>query len=136
MKIIMPFGKKIVAPCDGEIVLAVTGVKDNIPGEMNSFHGGGNTVIMKTLNHEFLVFCHFKNHSIKVKEGQKIKKGAVLGLCGNSGDSSEPHLHFHIQNSEDMNIATGVKCYFDSLIVNGQPQSDYSPVKGDIIQSQ
>lgn len=129
------FGKKIIAPCGGEIVLSVDGIKDNIPSEMNSFHVGGNTIILKTANSEYLVFCHFKNHSIKVKEGQKIKEGQLLGLCGNSGHSSEPHLHFHIQDAEDMNIATGIKCYFDKLIVNGKIKTDYSPIKGDIISS-
>lgn len=76
------FGQEILAPCKGEIILSVDGIKDNIPGEMNSFHVGGNTVILKTVNNEYLVFCHFKNYSIKVKEGQKIKQGQVLGLCG------------------------------------------------------
>lgn len=129
------FAKEILAPCDGKIILSVDGIKDNNPNEMNSFHVGGNTVILKTANNEYLVFCHFKNHSIKVKEGQETKQGELLGLCGNSGHSSEPHLHFHIQNVEDMNIATGVKCYFDKLIVNGQLKNDYSPIKSDIIKS-
>ena len=57
----------------------------------------------------FLFFAHFKQNSIRVKQGQIIKQGELLGLCGNSGNSSEPHLHFHIQNVENMNIATGVK---------------------------
>ena len=123
------FGKELKAPCDGEVVLAVDGVKDNKPGEMNPVWAPGNTVIIKTVNNEYLFFAHFKNHSIQVKEGQKVKQGTALGLCGNSGNSSEPHLHFHIQNAEDMNIATGVKCYFDHLIVNGQLKTDYSPIK-------
>jgi len=95
----------------------------------------GNTVIIKTQNNEYLFFAHFKQHSIKVQQGQKVKQGQLLGLCGNSGNSSEPHLHFHIQNVEDMNIATGVKCYFDKIIVNGREKTDYSPIKGDEIKN-
>jgi len=128
------FGKEIFAPCDGEIVLVVDGVKDNVPGNLNPIYIPGNTVIIKTENDEYLFFAHFKQHSIKVKEGQKIAQGALLGLCGNSGNSSEAHLHFHIQNTEDMNIATGIKCYFDKLEINGQLFIDYSPVKGDKIK--
>jgi murein DD-endopeptidase MepM/ murein hydrolase activator NlpD len=90
-------------------------------------------VILKTVNNEFLVFCHFRHHSIKVQEGQKVKQGQLLGLCGNSGHSSEPHLHFHIQNVENMDKATGVKCYFDNLYVNDKLKTDYSPVKGDVV---
>lgn len=130
------FSKEILAPCDGEIVLAVDGIKDNIPGVFNPIYIPGNTVIIKTANNEYLFFAHFKQHSIVVKQGQKVKQGEVLGLCGNSGNSSEPHLHFHIQNVEDMNVATGVKCYFDKLIVNGQLKNDYSPIQKDKIKSQ
>ncbi len=130
------FAKELLAPCDGEIVLVVEGIKDNIPAVFNPIYIPGNTVIIKTANNEYLFFAHFKQHSITVKQGQKVKQGEVLGLCGNSGNSSEPHLHFHIQNVEDMNIATGVKCYFDKLIVNGQLRNDYSPVKKDKIKSQ
>jgi hypothetical protein len=130
------FGKELTAPCDGEIVMAVDGVKDNIPGVMNPMMALGNCVILKTDNNEFLFFAHFKNHSIQVKEGQKVKQGQLLGLCGNTGNSSEPHLHFHIQNVENINIATGVKCYFDKIIVNGQLKSDYSPIQKDKISNQ
>ncbi len=128
------FGKELIAPSDGEIVLVVDGVKDNKPGELNPIYVPGNTVIIKTANNEYLFFAHFKQHSIKVKQGDKVKQGQLLGLCGNSGNSSEPHLHFHIQNVEDMNIATGVKCYFEKLTVNGEIKTDYSPIKGDKIK--
>ncbi len=129
------FGKELLAPCDGEVVLVVDGVKDNVPGEFNAMNVPGNTVIIKTDNNEYLFFAHFKQHSIKVKQGQKIKQGELLGLCGNSGNSSEPHLHFHIQNTENMNVATGVKCYFDNIVVNGAPKTDYSPVKSEKIRN-
>jgi murein DD-endopeptidase MepM/ murein hydrolase activator NlpD len=129
------FGKELYAPCDGEVVLVVDGVKDNKPGVLNPIYIPGNTVVIRTMNNEYLYFAHFKQQSIKVTQGQKVKQGQLLGLCGNSGNSSEPHLHFHIQNVEDMNAATGVKCYFDKLIVNGQTKGDYSPIKGDKIKA-
>ena len=129
------FGKELIAPCDAEVVLAVDGIKDNIPGELNPIYVPGNTVILKTENNEFLFFAHFKQNSIVVKQGQKVKQGELLGLCGNSGNSSEAHLHFHIQNVEDMNKATGAKCYFDEIIVNGKTKNDYSPIKGDKIEN-
>ena len=129
------FGKEIIAPCDGEVVLVVDGIKDNVPGEMNPIYVPGNTVIIKAATNEYLLFAHFKHYSIVVKEGQKVSKGQLLGLCGNSGNSSEPHLHFHIQNVENMMSATGIKCYFDNILVNGLPKSDYSPVKGDKIRN-
>ena len=129
------FGKEVIAPCNGEVVLVVDGVKDNMPGTLNPIYVPGNTVIIKTANNEYLFFAHFKQHSIVVKQGQKVTQGQLLGLCGNSGNSSEPHLHFHIQNVEDINIATGVKCYFDIIQVNGQTKNDYSPIQKDKIKN-
>lgn len=130
------FGKPIMAPCDGEVVLVVDGIKDNKPSLTNPNYVPGNTVIIRTADDEYLFFAHFKQHSIKVKQGQKVKQGKLLGLCGNSGNSSEPHLHFHIQNIEDMNMATGVKCYFNKIWVNGELKKGYSPIKGDKIRNE
>lgn len=129
------FGKEIIAPCDAEVVLVVDGVKDNVPGVFNPIYVPGNTVIIKAAENEYLFFAHFKQHTIKVKQGEKVKQGQVLGLCGNTGNSSEPHIHFHIQNVEDMTEATGVKCYFSKLMVNGNIQTDYSPVQHDKIKN-
>ena len=128
------FGKELYAPCEGEVVLVVDGVKDNVPGSLNPIYIPGNTVILKTTNGEYVFFAHFKQHSIVVKQGQKVSNGELLGLCGNSGNSSEPHLHFHLQNVEDMVKATGAKCFFEQIKVNGVTKSDYSPVKGDNIE--
>jgi len=129
------FGKELIAPADGEVVLVVDGIKDNKPGTMNPLYVPGNTVIIKTENNEYLFFAHFKQHSIKVKQGDRITQGQTLGLCGNSGNSSEPHLHFHIQNMEDMNQAIGIKCYFEAIHVNGELKKDYSPVKSERIRN-
>lgn len=130
------FGKELIAPCDAEVVLSVDGIKDNIPGELNPIYIPGNTVILKTENNEFLFFAHFKQNSIVVKQGQKVKQGELLGLCGNSGNSSEAHLHFHIQNIEDMNKATGAKSYFSEILVNGKLKKDYSPIKREKVKNE
>jgi len=102
---------------------------------MNRDYVSGNTVILKTENNEYLFFGHFKQHSITVKQGQKIKLGMLLGLCGNSGNSSEPHLHFHAQNKEEMFKSTGIKCFFSNILVNGITKENYSPIKGDKVKN-
>ena len=95
----------------------------------------GNSVIIKTDNNEFLFFAHFIKNSIVVSEGQIVKQGDLLGLCGNSGNSSEPHLHFHIQNVEDMIEATGAKAYFENILVDGRLKRDYSPIRKEKIKN-
>ncbi len=129
------FGQPLIAPCDAKIIAVVEGVKDNIPGEMNPEQLTGNSIVLKTATNEYLLLAHFKLNSIKVKVGESVKKGQLLGQCGNSGNSSEAHLHFHIQNQEKLVGASGFKCYFEKLMVNGVMKTDYSPVKDERIKN-
>lgn len=129
------FGKDLVAACDSRVIMVVDGIPDNVPGVMNPMFVTGNTVLLQTANNEFIIYAHFKKHSILVKEGQTVKKGEVLGLCGNSGNSNQPHLHFHIQNVADMNVATGAKVYFEKIRVNGVEKKENSPIKTEIIEN-
>ena len=133
------YGQEIIAPAGGTVTDVIDGVRDNIPGKMNTYNVTGNSVIIQTENNEYLVFAHFKQGSIKVKVGDKVRTGQLLGLCGNSGHSSEPHLHFHIQDTYDINEAKGIKCYFKEVKVrtNGgkeEIKKDYSPVKDDLVK--
>ncbi len=129
------FGQKLIAPCDAKVMAVVESVIDNVPGEMNPEQLTGNSVVLQTATGEYLLLAHFKLNSIKVKPGEAVKKGQLLGQCGNSGNSSEPHLHFHIQNQEKLAGASGFKCHFEKLIVNGKIKTDYSPVKGERIKN-
>lgn len=129
------FGKEIIAPCDAKVVKVVNGVADNIPGELNPRELTGNTVVLETLNNEYVLLAHLKDASIVVREGQFVKQGELLGLCGNSGNSTEPHLHLSLQNTKDMEASTGAKLYFESIVVNGEDKEDYLPVKEDFIKN-
>ena len=129
------FGKEIIAPCDAKVVKVITGVEDNIPGELNPEQLTGNTIVLETSNKEYILFAHLKHQSIVVREGQFIRQGALLAQCGNSGNTSEPHLHLSLQNTLDMNIATGGKLYFEKILVNGELQRVYLPVKGDVVKN-
>ena len=125
------FGKELIAPCDGEVAVAIDGIKDNVPGRKNKLYVPGNAVILKCGKGKYYFLAHLKNGSVKVKQGQNVKQGQVVGLCGNSGNASEPHLHFHLQDREDMIKAVGKKCFFDKIRVNGQVKKNHSPIKGE-----
>ncbi|MEM7186527.1 MAG: peptidoglycan DD-metalloendopeptidase family protein [Bacteroidota bacterium] len=127
------FGKPLYAVCDAEVVKVVTGVIDNRPTQMNPNQAFGNYVVLKTDRDEYIFYAHFQYESIAVSEGQQVKQGQYLGNCGNSGNSSEAHLHLHIQDGPNALNDIGVRCYFESVLVNGTLQTDYSPVKGDRI---
>ncbi|MFC5603748.1 M23 family metallopeptidase [Sporosarcina koreensis] len=108
------FGKEYLAPADGMVVKVENSVKDNTPvGRMNDKQPFGNYVILDHGNKEFSYLVHFKHQSIVVKEGDQVKKGDLLGLVGNSGHSSEPHIHFHVADSPDPMTSKSINITFD-----------------------
>ena len=131
------FGRDVLAPADGTVTEVIQGVRDNTPGSMNPYSGVGNCVIIQHRGDEVSVLAHFKQGTIKVKAGDKVKRGQLLGQCGNSGNSSEPHIHYHLQHSPVLQDGLGIRCVFSQVVVtkNGktETQTNYSPVKGDII---
>jgi hypothetical protein len=131
------FGREIYAPADGVILEAIDGVRDNQPGVMNRYSLVGNCVLVEHRTNEISVLAHFQRGSVAVKAGDLVKRGQLLGRCGNSGNSSEPHLHYHLQHSPIFQDALGIKVLFQQLgaTTNGRSETktDYSPVKGDLI---
>ncbi|MFD2118101.1 peptidoglycan DD-metalloendopeptidase family protein [Paenibacillus yanchengensis] len=97
------FGDEIVAPADGTVVRVVDGIVDNVPvGVLNEKEPAGNVVVIEHMPGEYSYLAHLKQKSIVVKEGQQVKRGEIIGHLGNSGNSSEPHLHFHVADGHDL----------------------------------
>ncbi|MBN1588264.1 MAG: peptidoglycan DD-metalloendopeptidase family protein [Pirellulales bacterium] len=132
------FGRPVLAPADGVVAEVIDGVRDNTPGSMNPYSAVGNAVIIRHRKHEVSVLAHFQQGTICVKRGERVKQGQVLGLCGNSGNSSEAHIHYHFQNTPILQDGTGIKCYFDRVRVlrDGKTESKkhYSPVRNDLVE--
>ncbi|MGB5360676.1 MAG: peptidoglycan DD-metalloendopeptidase family protein [Eudoraea sp.] len=129
------FGEDIIAPCDARVVKVIDGVPDNIPGETNEQQLTGNTIVLRTDRDEYVLLAHLMKGSIFVEEGQDIRKGEILAKCGNSGNSTEAHLHISLQNAPDMEDSIGAKLFFDRIEVNGEIRLDYLPVKEDFISN-
>ena len=131
------FGREILAPADGIVTDVINGVRDNVPGSMNPYSALGNAVFIQHREHEVSVLAHLKLGSITVKAGDRVKKGQIIALCGNSGNSSEPHLHYHLQNTPVIQDGTGIKCYFLKVNVTKDGKEElkinYSPIKDEII---
>jgi murein DD-endopeptidase MepM/ murein hydrolase activator NlpD len=129
------FGQEILAPAAGTVKVVIRGVPDNAPSSMNPYSALGNAVIISHRENEVSVLAHLKEGSIRVEPGEQVAKGQVIGLCGNSGNSSEPHLHYHLQNTPVIQDGTGIKCMFEKVKVtrDGKTESreNYSPVKDD-----
>jgi murein DD-endopeptidase MepM/ murein hydrolase activator NlpD len=109
------YGKKVLAVKDGTVVNVRGDMAENVPGETtNVATPGGNVVIIDHGNNQFGYYAHLKPFTVTVKVGARVKAGEVLGEVGNSGDSPEPHLHFHVMTNADPNEADGVPVVFEN----------------------
>lgn len=128
------WAQPIHAPVDGTVEVSVDGVPDNVPGEMNEHMVSGNCLMIRA-KAGVVVLCHFKNGSVTKKKGDVVKAGDILGLCGNSGNSSEPHLHFHIQSEAGFVRGVAMRPVFREILASGVIRKNYSPRKGDRISN-
>ncbi len=131
------YGREVLAPGDGKVIEVIDGVHENEPGSMNPYSMVGNCVMIEHRENEVSVLCHLQPGSIQVKVGDRVKRGQPLGKCGNSGNSSEPHIHYHLQHSPILQDGLGIKPVFQKVVVNRDGKTEiktnYSPLKGDII---
>jgi hypothetical protein len=112
------FGDSIFAPANGLIYA----ISDNHPTQpiyqgVDSINPAGNYIQIKIGLNQHLFLAHLKAGTIKVGVGDTIKVGTFLALAGNSGNTSYPHLHLHIQNSAILNdsSATGLPFIFNNI---------------------
>lgn len=89
------FGDTLYAPCDGLVARAYSDDPDNIPPNMDRGPKNTNQVLLETPGY-YVFMGHLKKGSVVVKEGQYVKQGDPLGCVGNSGFSTEPHLHIQV----------------------------------------
>jgi murein DD-endopeptidase MepM/ murein hydrolase activator NlpD len=100
----LAYGVDALAVADATVVAVKDGIPENVPGPTSRAVPitletvGGNHVVLDLGGGRFAFYAHLQPGSLRVKPGDRVKTGQVLGLVGNSGNSTEPHLHFHIRN--------------------------------------
>jgi murein DD-endopeptidase MepM/ murein hydrolase activator NlpD len=129
------FGAEVIAPADGVIARVVDGVPDLPPGEADPYVIPGNHVVIDHKNGEWSFLCHFKEGSICVRENELVLRGAVLGLCGNSGNTSEPHIHYHLADDPVLHRGNGLPAPFSDLLVDGVRAERAEPERGRAVES-
>lgn len=100
------FRKPVLSPIRGRVVRVVDGLADNPVGETDRLHNWGNLVLLKDERGFHVEISHFANGSIRVEEGGWVERGALLGLCGNSGYSPQPHIHVQVQYTDQLGAPT------------------------------
>ncbi len=136
------WGREVIAPADGVVVYARNDVPDQPrPGTVDTsihehlpnpgYAGPGNNVLLDHGNSEYSSLGHMQHGSVRVKTGDRVKSGDVVGLAGNS-NSPIPHLHYQLTNGEHLFRADGLPSRFEnsSLDLLGTPIKIATPKRG------
>ncbi|MEA2447257.1 MAG: hypothetical protein QOK47_894, partial [Actinomycetota bacterium] len=116
------YGAEAVAVAPGEVVATRNDMSENTlpntrPGVSRN-ELAGNHVVLDLGDGRFALYAHFQPGSVTVEPGDHVESGQVLGLVGNSGNSSEPHLHFHLMDGSGGDSALeadGLPYVFDNF---------------------
>ncbi len=123
------YGMDLLAPADGEVVE----VRNESPDSLLLGHGKadcsardirGNYILIRHADKEYGLLAHLKPGSICVKAGETVKRGQCVAKCGNSGNTSEPHLHFHLQEGISFYTSAGLPIEF--IGINSFPAPNYA----------
>ncbi|MDJ1134207.1 M23 family metallopeptidase [Streptomyces iconiensis] len=119
------FGRPLLAPADGVVVATAGGQRDHLsrmslPAFLFLYLEGfirglgwpshllGNHIVLNLGDGVYAAFAHLRRGSLEVAVGDRVSAGQQIAECGNSGNSSEPHLHFQLMNGPDVMTAQGV----------------------------
>jgi len=118
------YGARLLAVRAGTIVSVLDGLPERVPGQLPTDttlrNATGNHVILDVGGGYFVFYAHMRPGSIRVRLGQRVRQGQVLGLLGNSGNSSAPHLHLHVMDSPSA-LGSQPRAYvYGRLVVRGR----------------
>jgi murein DD-endopeptidase MepM/ murein hydrolase activator NlpD len=119
------FGKDVMAPAAGIVAYARDDVPDNpASGNQNMdkllalpdspWGVAGNCVVIDHGNGEWSLLAHMKKGSVKVKKGDRLKQGEIVGQLGNSGATTGPHLHYHLMDGPKILLSDGLPARFEN----------------------
>ena len=109
------YGQTIYSPCAGTVIDVVSNLPDLKPPQTDEQHKTGNHVVMECQGVR-LVLAHMQKGSPTVKTGQTIIEGLAIGKVGNSGNTTQPHLHIHaVKAGQSIEDGQGVP-----LLINGK----------------
>jgi murein DD-endopeptidase MepM/ murein hydrolase activator NlpD len=123
----LAYGQKVIAVRDAYVVSVLDGLPDRLPGKLPTDttlqNVTGNHVILALGGGLFAFYAHLKAGSIRVREDDRVRRGQVLALTGNSGNTSGAHLHFHVMDSASALAGEGVPYVIDAFTVQGRVRS-------------
>ncbi len=134
------YGRPILAAADGEVVQ----IEDRIGDAPWVGYGFcdflarsfiGNYVMIRHAEGEYGLYAHLIQGSVEVQPSDSVEAGDQIGQCGHSGHSSEPHLHFHLQDSPDFFEGMGLPVRFRSIEIDGRTVEGASVQAGQRVRN-
>jgi hypothetical protein len=110
------FGADVIAAASGKIVEAHDGMPENVPSQLPPFDiatATGNHIVEALDDGRFVLYAHLATGSVRVQAGQRVQRGQVLALVGNTGHADQPHLHFQVMDGPDSFASNGLPYVFD-----------------------
>jgi len=122
------YNAPIYSVASGTVIAAMDGLPENVPHsgkyavDINFINAGGNHVVIDIGEHHYVYYAHMRSGSVAVKVGDHVTAGQILGDVGNTGNSTEPHLHMHIVDHPSFLASHGVPYEFDQFSASGAPE--------------
>jgi murein DD-endopeptidase MepM/ murein hydrolase activator NlpD len=117
-------GEEIYAVAAGTVVGMEDGLPEQVPGKLPADAtietAGGNHVVVDIGEGRFAFYAHMQPGTVRVKLGDKVTTGQVLGLLGNSGNTDSPHLHFQVMDGPSPLVSNGLPFVFSAFTGEGQ----------------
>ena len=128
------FGRPIHAPGAGTVVETMSNLPDLAIGQSDTENVAGNYVIINHQNGEFSVLGHLQQGSVEVAVGDRVQAGTPIGRCGNSGNTSEPHLHYQLQAGAALYGSEALPAQFLNYRADGETVARGEPVRGQTVE--
>jgi murein DD-endopeptidase MepM/ murein hydrolase activator NlpD len=130
------YGAEVLAVANATVVDLKDGIPENDPTSDHKAVSitldtvGGNYIILDLGNACFAFYAHLQPNTIRVKIGDRVRRGQVIALLGNSGNSDAPHLHFHVTDGNSPLGAEGVPYVLDAFEMQGTLSSKQLLMEG------
>jgi Peptidase family M23 len=120
------YGRPVLAVAPARVVAAVDRFRDQVPTDPRPVtlrEADGNHVILALGDGRYAFYAHLEPGSVRVRRGQRVRAGQVIGRLGNSGSSTGPHLHFHLMNRPSALDSDGLPYVFKDFRLDGRTPS-------------
>jgi murein DD-endopeptidase MepM/ murein hydrolase activator NlpD len=138
----LAYGAEVLAVADGMVIAARNDAPDNVPRTSAGFtptvpmtmdNLAGNFIVIELGDGQYAQYAHLRPGSVKVRAGDRVRRGQPVAQVGISGDARVPHLHFQVSNSADFMSGEGLPYVIDAFQLNGQRRSAEYPPDGAVV---